>query len=71
VSHEGSRGERALFAKARSRTEGRELVSTGNQVYTPGMLRRWYGTSKAASNYHVEMVNSLSDRERQGSANGW
>jgi len=49
VSHEETRGERAVFAKARSKTVGREMVSNGNRVYTPGVLRRWYGTSKAAS----------------------
>jgi len=32
VSHEETRGERAVFAKARSKTEGREIVSNGNQV---------------------------------------
>jgi len=40
VSHEETRGERVVFAKARSKTEGRELVSKGNRVYTPGVLRR-------------------------------
>jgi len=30
VSHEETREERALFAKARSKTEGREMVSKGN-----------------------------------------
>jgi len=49
VSHEGSRGERAVFARARCKTEAREMVSNGNRVLTPGVLRRWYGTSKAAS----------------------
>ena len=49
VSHEETRGERAVFAKAKCKTEGREMVSNGNRVYTPGVLRRWYGTSKAAS----------------------
>ena len=71
VSHEAKRGARAVFAKVRSQTEGREMVSKGNRVYTPGALKRWNGTSKAASKYRVEVVNSLSDRERQGSANGW
>jgi len=32
VSHEETRGERAVFAKARSKTERREVVSKGNQV---------------------------------------
>jgi len=32
VSHEATRGERAVFAKARSKTEGREIVSKGNRV---------------------------------------
>ena len=32
VSHEESRGERAVFAKAKSKTEGREMVSNGNRV---------------------------------------
>jgi len=32
VSHEEMREERAVFAKARSRTEGREMVSNGNRV---------------------------------------
>jgi len=32
VSHQETRGERAVFAKARSKTEGREMVSKGNQV---------------------------------------
>ena len=32
VSHEETRGERAVFAKARSKTEGREIVSNGNRV---------------------------------------
>jgi len=49
VSHEETRGETVVFAKARSKTEGHEVVSNGNRVYTPGVLRRWYGTSKAAS----------------------
>jgi len=49
VSHEETRGARAVFAKARSTTEGRETVSKGNRVYTPGVLRRWNGTSNAAS----------------------
>jgi len=41
VSHEETRGERAVFAKARSKTEGSEMVSNGNLVYTPEVLRRW------------------------------
>ena len=49
MSHKETKGERAVFAKARSKKEGREMVSNGNRVYTPGVLRRWYGTSKAAS----------------------
>jgi len=49
VLHQETRGERAVFAKARSKTEGHEIVSNWNQVYTPGVLRRWYGTSKATS----------------------
>ena len=49
VSHEETRGERAVFAKARSKTKGREMVSNGNRVYTLGVLRRWNGTSKGAS----------------------
>ena len=32
VSHEETRGERAVFAKARSSTEGRDIVSNGNLV---------------------------------------
>jgi len=32
VSHEATRGERVVFAKARSRMEGREMVSNGNRV---------------------------------------
>jgi len=32
VSHEATRGERAVFAKARSKTQGRETVSNGNRV---------------------------------------
>ena len=32
VSHEETREERAVFAKARSKTEGREMVSNGNRV---------------------------------------
>jgi len=32
VSHEETRGERAVFAKARSKTEGRVMVSNGNRV---------------------------------------
>jgi len=32
VSHEETRGERAVFGKARSKTEGREMVSNGNRV---------------------------------------
>jgi len=71
VSHEETREERAVFAKARSKTEGREVVSKGNWVCTPGVLRRWNGTSKAASKYREDMTNSLSDRERLGSARGW
>ena len=49
VSNEETRGERAVFAKAKSKTEGRETVSNGNRVYTLGVLRRGYGMSKAAS----------------------
>ena len=49
VSHEETRAERAEFAKARSRTEGLEMVSNGKRVYTPGVLRRWYAMSKAKS----------------------
>jgi len=49
VSHEKTWGESAVFAKARSKTEGREMVSNGNRVYTPGVWRRWYGTSNVAS----------------------
>jgi len=32
VSHEETRGERAVLAKARSRTEGLEMVSNGKRV---------------------------------------
>jgi len=32
VSHEETRGEIAVFAKAKSRTEGREMVSNGKRV---------------------------------------
>ena len=32
VSHDETRGERAVFAKARSRTEGLEVVSNGKRV---------------------------------------
>ena len=32
VSHEETRVERAVFAKARSNTEGREIMSKGNRV---------------------------------------
>ena len=32
VSHQEMRGERALFAKARSRTEGLEILSNGKRV---------------------------------------
>ena len=32
VSDEETRGEREVFAKARSKTEGREMVSNGNRV---------------------------------------
>jgi len=32
VSHEETRGERVVFAKARSKTEGREMVSKGKRV---------------------------------------
>jgi len=32
VSHEETRGERAVFVKARSRTQGREMVSNLNLV---------------------------------------
>ena len=32
VFHEETRGERAVFAKARTKTEGREIVSNGNRV---------------------------------------
>jgi len=32
VSHEGTRGERVVLAKARSRTEGLEMVSNGKRV---------------------------------------
>ena len=32
VSHEETRGERGVFAKARSKTEGREMASNGNRV---------------------------------------
>ena len=38
VSHEEMRGGRAVFAKARSSTEGHEMVSNGNRVYTPWVL---------------------------------
>ena len=71
MSHEETRGERAVFAKARSKTRGSEMVWNGNRVYTPGVFRSWYGTLKAASKYRGEIVNSLSDREWQGSANRW
>jgi len=70
VSHEETKGERAVFAKAMSRTEGLVIVSNGKRVYTPGVLRRWDKTSKARSKYRVERGNSLSERERQGSASG-
>jgi len=40
VSHEETSRERAVFAKARYKTEGGEMVSNGNRVYTPGVLRR-------------------------------
>jgi len=30
VSQEETRGERAVFVKARSKTEGREMLSNGN-----------------------------------------
>jgi len=49
VSHEETREERVVFAKAWCKIEGREMVSNGNRVETPGVLRRWYGMSKAAS----------------------
>jgi len=32
VSHEETKVERAVFAKARSKTEGHEMVSKGNRV---------------------------------------
>ena len=32
VSQEETKQERAVFAKARSKTEGREMVSKGNRV---------------------------------------
>ena len=32
VSHDETKGERAEFVKARSKTEGREMVSKGNRV---------------------------------------
>ena len=32
VSHEETRGERAVFAKSRSKTHGRKMVSNGNRV---------------------------------------
>jgi len=32
VSYEETRGERAVLAKARSKTEGRKIVSNGNRV---------------------------------------
>jgi len=32
VTHEETRGERAVFAKARSKTEGRKMVSNGNRL---------------------------------------
>jgi len=32
VSHEETRGEREVFAKGRSETEGREMASNGNRV---------------------------------------
>ena len=32
VSYTETRGERAVFAKARSQTEGREMVSNGKRV---------------------------------------
>jgi len=40
VSHDETRGERAVFAKARSKTEGREMVSNGNRVYTPSSVQK-------------------------------
>jgi len=48
VSQEETRGERALFAKARSKTECLDMVFNGKRVKPPGVLRRWYGMSKAA-----------------------
>ena len=32
ISHEGTTGERAVFAKVRFKTEGHEMVSNGNRV---------------------------------------
>ena len=60
-----------MFAKARSSTDGLEMVSKGKGVYTPGVLSRWYGVSKATSRYRPERVYSLSERERRGSVRGW
>jgi len=40
VSHDETRGERPVFAKARSKTGGSEMVSNGNRVYTPRVFRR-------------------------------
>ena len=37
VSHKETRGERVLFAKARSKTEEGETVSNGKRVYTSGV----------------------------------
>jgi len=49
MSHKETRGETAVFAKARSKTEALETVSKGKRVYTLGVLRRSYGMSKAKS----------------------
>ena len=44
-----TRGRRLGFAKARSKTEGRDLPTRGNLVYSPGGLRRAKPDSAAFS----------------------
>jgi hypothetical protein len=71
VSQEATSGARDGDAKERSKTEGRVSVSKGNLVYTPGVFKREKGSSEAVSKYVEEVLNSLSDRARSGSARGW
>jgi len=43
VSQKDIKGERVVFAKARSSTDSHDMVLNGKRVKTPGVLRREYG----------------------------